>query len=195
MVGLAIFTLLGSACYQFLNSMTQSQGSLKIASDHRGDIVKALTIIDQDMRHLIPRSVRSISSVSRLPALDGTSASALEFSRAGFPLRRSIHLAGARRVSYFIEDEQQISVLYREVHSALDRAETTPAYRQELLQGVAELEFRFMNSDGQWSSRWPPAAKEEGVAEDGILEQLPLGIEISIGLSMGQTIQRFISLR
>lgn len=194
MVGLAIFALLGSACYQFLNSMTQSQGSLKIASDHRGNVVKALTVIDQDMRHLIPRSVRSISSVSRLPALDGTSAGALEFSRAGFPLRRSIHLAGARRVSYFIEDEQQIPVLYREVHAALDRAETTPSYRQALLRGVAELDFRFMNDDGQWSSRWPPAAKQEDVAEDH-LEELPLGIEISIGLSSDQTIQRFISLR
>lgn len=202
MVGLAIFTLLGSACYQFLNSMTQSRASLQVAADHRGNIVKALTVIDQDMRHLIPRSVRSMSSGSRMPALDGTGSGALEFSRAGVPLRRSVHLAGARRISYFIEYEENIPMLFREVHAALDRAEATPVYRQTLLRGVDELDFRFMNDDGQWSSQWPLVTKTEEAeaeAEEKVagksVEELPLGIEISIGFTVGQSIQRFISLR
>ncbi len=194
MVGLAIFSLLGSACYQFLRSMTQSQASLQAAAEQRGDLVKAFIVIDQDMRHLIPRSVRRMGSEGRLPALDGRNESGFEFSRTGFPMRNSVHLVGARRVNYFIQSEKEIPTLYREVYAALDRVEATPVYRQELLQGASKLKLRFMDDEGQWTSRWPAEGKSEDDTADQIAE-LPRGIEISIDMSSGQTLQRFISLR
>ncbi len=195
MVGLAIFALLGSACYQFLSSMNRSQGSLQAATDRRESLAKALIVIDQDMRQLIPRSVRSLGSEARSPAVDGRHSGRLEFSRTGFPQRNSVHVVGARRISYLIESEQDGPTLYREVYAALDRVQATPAYRQALLQGVAELSFRFMNDDGQWVSQWPPEGEKEDQAPVDGLAELPRGIELSIDLSSGQTIQRFVNLR
>jgi general secretion pathway protein J len=195
MVGLAIFALLGSACYQFLSSMTLSQGSLQAATDQRWGLAKALIVIDQDMRQLIPRSVRSMDSEARSPAVDGRQPGRLEFSRTGFPQRQSLHVVGARRISYLIETEQDGPTLYREVYAALDRVQATPAYRQALLQGVAELGFRFMNDDGQWVSQWPPEGEKEDQSSADVFAELPLGIELTIDLSSGQTIQRFVSLR
>ena len=195
MVGLAIFALLGSACYQFLNGMTLSQGSLQAATEQRGDLAKALIVIDQDMRHLIPRSVRSAGSDARLPALDGRNTNRVEFSRTGFPRRNSVHVVGARRVSYFIDTEQGGAALYREVYAALDRVESTPAYRQVLLKGAAELGFRFMDDDGQWTTRWPPEGEKKDPDAIDSLAELPRGVELSIDLSSGQTIQRFVNLR
>jgi general secretion pathway protein J len=196
MVGLAIFALLGSACYQFLNSMTLSQGSLQAATEGRAHLAKALIVIDQDMRHLIPRSVRSAGAAEdRLPAVDGRHSDRLEFSRTGFPERGSVHVVGARRISYFIATEEDVSTLYREVYAALDRVEATPAYRQTLLQGATALGFRFINDDGQWTDQWPPRSEEEDGTVSDNLAELPRGIELSIDLSSGQTIQRFLNLR
>jgi general secretion pathway protein J len=194
MVALGIFALIGTACYQLLHSMNVSRATLQAASDHRADVLKALLIIEQDMRHLIPRSVRSENSEKRLAALSSGGEGVLEFSRGGFPLQRSIVRDSARRVSYRMEQEQGQPVLYRVVYEVLDRVEASPFYRQVLLADIADLGFRFMDNEGRWMSVWPPVAKDSE-AEDDTLAELPLAIEVAITLSMDQTLQRMISLR
>jgi general secretion pathway protein J len=208
MVGLAIFALLGTACYQLLNSLTLSQASLRAASDYRGSVAKALLVIDQDLRHLIPRSVRTQGAEQRQAALSSDGSGRVEFSRGGLPLRRSIYLDGARRISYSIELEQDEQVLYRDVYGALDRVDGTPAYRQELLRNVRSLALRFLDDDGLWRTAWPPQVTDsantgdepdgqadEPVAGDDALVKLPRAIEVAIGLPADTTIARLISLQ
>jgi general secretion pathway protein J len=194
MVALGIFALIGTVCYQLLHSLTVSRASLQAASDKRVDVVRALLIIEQDMHHLIPRSVRSESSEKRMAALSSSDESVLEFSRGGFPLQRSIVRDRAGRVSYQLEQEEGRPVLYRVVYDVLDRVEASPYYRQALLADVADLGFRFMDKDGRWLAAWPPVAKDSEEADD-TLTALPLAIEVAITLSMDETHLRMISLR
>ena len=194
MVALGIFALIGTACYQLLHSLTLSRATLQVASNYRANVTRALLIIEQDMRHLIPRSVRSEGSEKRLGAVSSSGNGVLEFSRSGFPVRHSTSRDNARRVSYRVEQEEAGPVLYRVVYDALERVAASPSYRQALLAGVDDLGFRFMDKDGRWMSAWPPAVEDKDYGEDR-LSELPQAIEVAISLPQDKTLQRLISLR
>lgn len=205
MVALGIFALVSTACYQLLHSLTVSRASLQAASEYRSDIARAMLVIEQDLRALIPRSVRREASLQRIAALSSDPENgAIEFSRSGFPHGRSLSLLSAKRVAYQLEplaDESGFA-LSRIVYDALDRVEATPSYTQVLLPGVSDIGFRFMDKEGSWQPQWPPqddtsATDESGqlATDDERLRELPQAIEVAIALAPDRSIQRIISLR
>lgn len=201
MVALGIFALLSTGCYQLLTSLSVSRATLDKAFGYRADVTKALLVIEQDMRHLIPRSVRAGGSVARIGALSSRGEGVLEFSRGGFSMGRSIYLDTAKRISYRLDEEDGEPVLYRFVYDVLDRVESSSYYRQALLTGVDEMDFRFMDENGSWLSEWPPRkaedrnSEESAKEESGNLVKLPTAVEIALKLGPDTTIQRLISLR
>lgn len=202
MVALGIFALIGTACYQFLHSLTVSREVLAGASGNRLSVARAMLIFEQDVRQMIPRSVRVAGAQERVAALSSGAEGVLEFSRGGFPLNRSIYVDGARRVIYQLQEEETTNVLYRVVYEVLDRTEDSPQYSQAMLTGVREIGFRFMDDKGRWQTEWPPKKNSEdeqpGDAKGQAtpdLAALPDAIEISLTLDSEDTILRMISLR
>lgn len=196
MVALGIFALLSTACYQLLNSLSVSRVALQGATDQRQALSKALLVIEQDMRHLIPRSVRFGGSNERLGALTNTGEGVLEFSRGGFPEANSLFRDSPRRVCYRLELDENGPVFYRVVYGVLDRVEESPHYRQALLADVAEVGFRFMDKDGRWLSEWPIRSNEDDPGQrDAKLAELPRAVEVALALGSRQTVQRIISLQ
>ena len=191
MVALAIFSLLSTACYQFLNSLSHSRKALLAASAERSHLEKARLIIEQDLRHAVPRSVRQGDEQKRLPALIGRVDGILEFSRCGLPLRESLIRTGSGRVIYRIDDVEGGAVLTREVYRVLDRAATSPGESQVLVRGATNMKLRFMTATGRWVSTWPPGSQ----SDNGRLNRMPTAVEISLNLAdSGEYIQT-ISLR
>jgi general secretion pathway protein J len=56
------------------------------------------------------------------------------------------------RVAYDFEEDK----LVRFHWGVMDRTLSTPPVRTELLDGVTNLEVRFMDAAGQWHLEWPP---------------------------------------
>lgn len=203
MVALGIFALVGTACYQFLHSMAVSRGALEQVSDYRLKLARALVVIEQDMRHLIPRSVRIANTPERAAAFSTESGSLLEFSRGGFSEGGSIYRDGARRVSYQLREEEGVTSLYRIVFSVMDRSEDSAYYEQQLLGGVRNVGLRFMDDKGRWVTSWPsrPADEAEEGADEPAAEAaerlagLPVAVEMALAMEGDVTVARMISLR
>ena len=194
MVALAIFSMISVSCYQLLASLNQSRSALMASSDFRARLEKALLIMEQDIRHVLPRSVRMEGQDNRLGALSTRREHSLELSRGGLPLRRSAWRDGTGRVVYQIDKSGEEAVLYRLVYPVLDRLEASAHYRQALLPGIAALKFRFMRRGGHWVAEWPPQGRDREANERN-LKAIPSAIEITIGLPDERKIVRVISLR
>lgn len=201
MVALGIFALVGTACYQFLHSMAVSRGALEQASDHRLRLARALVVIEQDMRHLIPRSVRVDGVLERAGAFSTETGNLLEFSRGGFSEEGSIYRDGARRVSYQLREEEGVTSLYRVVFSVMDPSEDSTFYEQLLLGGVRDVGLRFMDDKGRWVTSWPSppsgeSAEDEDTADAAArLAELPIAVEMALAMDADVTLARMISLR
>lgn len=190
MVALAIFALLSTACYQFLDSLSQSRAALLSASEQRSRLEKARLIIEQDLRHALPRSVRETDQQQRLPAIIGGDMLAL--SRGGLPLSDSLFRAGPGRVIYRIEDVDGEPALVRLVYRVLDRAAEGGGDRQTLVRGVSGMRQRFMTETGGWVSTWPASRPSSDMDR---LNQLPLAVELVLVLADNSEHKQIISLR
>jgi general secretion pathway protein J len=199
MVSLAIFALLSTACYQFLQSLVLSRAATLSSSEQRMELETSLLILEQDMRHLIPRSIRSQGDIGqgenaeRVPALTNRLDNLLEFSRAGLPVGRSTELHAPGRVSYHLEESEQGLSLQRRVYQVLDKVESSPSYQQQLLSEVTTVSVRFLDEKGAWRETWPADAGSDQQSDPGI--SLPVAVEFALTLRDEEPLLRVVSLR
>lgn len=192
-VALAVFALIGAASYRLLDTVTRSRGAVAASAEQRAQLEHGLLVIEQDLLHLLPRSVREPEAPDRAAALSNRRR-LLELSRGGLPLPRSLWRDSVGRVVYELDDSGGEETLYRVVYRALDRLESTGSYRQELLRGVAAVDLRFMEPAGGWTRQWPPAVRE-GQDAGAALARLPAAVELTLRLRDDREIVKLVSLR
>ena len=192
-IALTVFALIGTASYRLLDSLTLGRGAVAASADRRGQLGRSLLVIEQDLLHLLPRSVRQAGGSQRAAALSNRG-QLLELSRGGLPLPRALWRDGVARVVYELDDSTGEATLCRVVYRALDRLEATGHYRQELLPGVAAVQFRFMAAAGGWSSQWPRAGAD-GVVAEAELNRLPAAVEVTVRLVDDREVVKLVSLR
>jgi general secretion pathway protein J len=76
----------------------------------------------------------------------------LEFSRGGWANPAGFARGTVLRVAYDWEDD----TLVRFSWGVMDRTLATVPSRTELLEGVSDIEIRFLDAGGEWHFEWPP---------------------------------------
>ena len=130
----------------------------------------------QDLAQLQPRPTRDELGEAYMPSLlaDPNSQFALEFSRGGWANPGGFPRGTVLRVAYNFEGDK----LIRYHWPVMDRTTGTPPVRTEMLDNVANVEVRFLDSTGMWQLEWPPV-QETGPQR---LIDRPRAVEFSIEL-------------
>jgi general secretion pathway protein J len=77
---------------------------------------------------------------------------ALEFSRGGWSNPGGFPRGTVLRVAYNWEEDKLVRLHW----PVMDRTLSTPPVRAELLDGVDNVEVRFLDTAGEWHLDWPP---------------------------------------
>jgi general secretion pathway protein J len=154
LVVVAILAIISVMALVGLNGVIDQQA---IAREHAArwqKIQLAMRLITQDLAQLHPRATREELGETYQPSLlaDPSAQFALEFSRGGWANPAGLPRGTVLRVAYDWEDDK----LVRWHWAVMDRTLSTPPVRTEVLDGVTNVEVRFLDRSGEWHLEWPP---------------------------------------
>jgi general secretion pathway protein J len=154
LVAMAIVAVVGVMAMGGLSEVIQQQTIARERAQRWQAIQLAMRLIVQDLAQLQPRPTRDELGATYLPSLlAGPNAQfALEFSRGGFANPGGFPRGTVLRVAYNFEDDK----LVRYHWPVMDRTVGTPPVRTEILDGVANVEVRYLDVAGEWHLDWPP---------------------------------------
>lgn len=183
LVAMAIFSILSVLAYGALNTILDNRVATNKAADRLAEVQLAMLRMSDDLRQIAPRRIRSEYG-DKLPAIKTEIGLGVEWSRAGYQNPAHLKRSNLQRIGYQLTD----SILYRLQWLVLDRAQDSSPQKLALLHDVSAMEWRFMTSDGSWSSQWPPANAEVDK------EYYPRAVEVNLELKDWGKIRRLILL-
>lgn len=130
LVSLAIFAVIGVAGMTVLNTVVRTGDRTEGRLERLAEIDRAFLVIRRDLAQVDSSSTR-------------LSENGLEFKRNGD--------SGSLTISYMLDD----SILIRQV-----RLDARDPVDQEVLSGVAAMEWRLMTVQRQWTDAWPMELNE-----------------------------------
>jgi len=181
-MAVGIFSIVAVIAYGGLTQFLDSYSHLSAREERLKEIQSLFSQLERDLRYLAARPVRDEygdeepAFIARRddPPVPG------EIMRLSvyLPDGRIAQVSDVQRVAWRYDDEK----LYRVSWKVLDRAQDSTEYLRQMLDGVREVNVRFMSTD----------AVGEIVASDdwNVGETAPSGVEVVIELEDGQRYRR-----
>jgi general secretion pathway protein J len=181
-MAVGIFSIVAVIAYGGLTRFLDSYTHLSAREQRLKEVQSTFSQFERDLRYLAARPVRdeygdeeaAFISRSDDPPVPG------EIMRLSvyMPDGRITQISDVQRVAWRYDDEK----LYRVSWKVLDRAQDSTEYLRQMLDGVREVNVRFMTAD----------AGGEVVASDdwSVGETAPSGVEVVIVLEGGERYRR-----
>ncbi len=160
LIAIAVFAVMAAIAYGGLSSVISSRESIDAALERSKTLQMALWRIQQDIEQTVDRPVRdSFGDVQ--PAIYGSAGIGLYVTRAGWNNPLGARRSTLQRAHYDLDGDGH---LVRSYFRVLDQAQDSEPVNQTLLSEVVQMEWRFLDANGQWQDRWPPDANAQAFA-------------------------------
>lgn len=188
LIAMAVFSIMAAIAYGVLNQTLLNSEILRSRMDRLQAIQKTVRVIADDFLQLAPRPIRRDISEGFAPALttDFQSPYAVELTRAGWSNLLVLPRATLQRAAYRLEENE----LIRYHWNVLDRTVSNVPAATVLLDGVDDVTFRFLQSNGEWTEQWPPA----NMPGPQGLQHRPRGVEVVLTLHNEGEITRLLEV-
>lgn len=200
LIALGITAFVSVIAYTSLSAVLSGAERLRENTDRSYEINRAFMILSRDLRQFVDRPVRDEFG-EREPGLTGglLARFPLSFTRTGWHNPNGYPRSNLQRVNYRLEDD----ALWRDSYTVLDRAASTEPTSVLLLEGVEEVQLRFLagldqlqvssrglNIDtSDWTENWvaDTSAPSASLAP-------PTAVEIMLQLDDWEEIRRLYAL-
>lgn len=176
LVAIGITATIGIASYTLLHQTLKTREHLEVQTQDLRKIQFAATVIQNDLRHIAPRTIRGPYGDRRSALLAGEFGEHgfLEFTRSGISNPLKFKRSNMKRIAYKLDEES----LYKLSWTVLDQAPDSEPKEQLLLEGVAEIEVQLMNENREWIKVWPDPSLTSPTPAD--LSLLPEAIALKV---------------
>jgi general secretion pathway protein J len=154
LVAIAVVAIMGVMALTGLSGIINQQAIARERSERWQKIQLAMRVVVQDLSQLQPRATREELGESYQPSLlaSPNAQFALEFSRGGWANPGGFPRGTVLRVADNWEEDKLVRLHW----PVMDRTVSNPPIRTELLEGVDNVEVRFLDAGGEWHLDWPP---------------------------------------
>lgn len=173
LVAVLVFAFISALASGGFNAVLSTASRSEEQMTRLAELQKAMVIMARDIEQAVERSIRDEFGGTLPPLVGSQSTTLLEFSRTGLRNPSKVARSHIQRVAYRHED----GVLYRLSWPVLDRAQDTEANEYQLIEGINEVEIRYLDDNRDWQGQWPPL-----VAVPGATNGLPKAIEIILDI-------------
>jgi general secretion pathway protein J len=186
LVAMAIVAVIGVMALTGLSEVIHQQTLARERTQRWQAIQLAMRVIVQDLAQVQPRPTRDELGETYVPSLlaDPNGQFALEFSRGGWPNPGGFPRGSVLRVAYNFETDK----LVRYHWPVMDRTTATPPVRTELLDGVTNVQVRYLDGTGAWQLDWPPV---QMTGPQRLIER-PRAVEFAIELKDFGRVSRLV---
>ena len=176
LIGIAIFSLLATACYKLLTSAITARDVTSVVWNHLRHLQKTRLIMQKDINQMIPRPVRDASGTTQFAFIGGNNTAQestilATLTHAGWYNFLGAPRSDLQRVLYAVEANQ----LIRYYWPLLDLGPDTTPIRQVLLNDITSASIKFLDQKKRWVESWPPASEQENLR----FFMLPLAVQFS----------------
>lgn len=188
LVAMVIVAVIGVLAYGGLHGLISEREHTAASMRRLRLVQQAFVIMTRDFEQLEPRPVRDPLGGTLLAAFISTPQNQppLVFTRGGWSNPLADVRSTEERVAYQLDNDQLLRLSWPE----LDVPTQTDPVKQVLLTDVTEFDLRFMDSNGEWQTQWPPL----NANSTAYLAQLPRAVEISVTLKDLDRITRIIEV-
>lgn len=151
-VATAIFAIMSVMVYGALSSVRQQRVAAEEAEGQLRELHYAMRRIALDAAQIQPRPVRDELGDHSGAVRAATGNAALELSVGGWRNPMNMPRSTIQRVAYLIDGDTLVRLHW----PVLDRTLATEPLRIELLNGVVNIQVRFLDPSGEWTEQWPP---------------------------------------
>lgn len=150
LIALFIFTIVSMIIVSALHTVFSSQTSTEKNAERLAALQMTLTLMARDFEQAIERPIINASGGKDGPFIGMNNM--VTFTHAGFvnPLGK-LQRSTLQRTRYRLEKEN----LIRDTWSALDQIQKSKPETRILLSHVTQLEFEYLDQNGQFHARWP----------------------------------------
>jgi general secretion pathway protein J len=169
LIAVAVFGLMATMAYSGLNSSLNISRETEKRSEQLHRLQMAMALMQRDLIQIsLQQSRDEFGDVQPALLTDDKGERLLEFSRSGW-LNPANQIRGTlQRVGYSLEEHK----LYREYWVHFHRGPNEKPVRSQLLDGVAEIRFEFLDQSMQWQQQWPPVNTPPDV--------MPIAIRVTV---------------
>lgn len=194
LVAITVFTFIAAAAYTGLRSVLFNQAAIAAESERLAEIQMAFYILAQDIQQAVPRPVKDEYSETQ-PALksDDLDDHILQLTRTGWDNPLEQKRPTLQRLAYRLEDGRLIRFYW----DTLDRSGISEPRQTTLLEGVQDIEVRFLDTENTWQTQWPlPEDPGDDISANSPQQEvLPRAVEWQVSLEdWGDITQLFLLL-
>lgn len=153
LVAVAVFAILSAMAYGGLRNVIDNSRQTESAMERLQQVQLAMLNLSRDFTQLSTRSIRDEYGNSTNYLLSGQGSDIIiEFTRGGRRNPAELLRSHLQRVAYKLEE----NTLSRLHWPHLDRTQEMQPYESVLLEDVENAGIRFLDSNNEWHSEWPP---------------------------------------
>lgn len=172
LIAMAIFALVAVMAYGGLNNIMNTRVAVQEQADELKTLQLAYRMIQQDLEQAVNRPIRDALGDQREAfRAQGDTLELLELTRMGWRNPTGQPRSSMQRVQYGVLDEE----LIRRYWLVLDQPQDSEPVERTLLEGVENIEVRYMDANQEWHAQWPPLNVEQPAP-------LPSAAEVNIEL-------------
>lgn len=155
-VVVAVFSIMAAMAYGGLSAVLKTRAAIEVSLDRAAEYQRAYLRLRNDLQNLRNRPARDAFGDLQ-PALRTEGEKEVTLTRGGWRNPLSRPHSSLERVRYRLEEDR----LVRESWRVLDFAQDSKPVTLTLLEGVNEIEWRFMPDGGStqarsdWETSWP----------------------------------------
>ena len=146
----ALLALIAVMAFGGLSGMSLARDRIEDSLDKTGDAQLAIWRIQNDLEQVRHRRIRDDFGDFQ-PSFTGDLDNGLLFTRGGRRNPLQLPRASLQRIQYQVNEGK----LIRRSWTMLDRAQESTPREDVLLEGVSDLRWRYLNTEGAWQERWP----------------------------------------
>ena len=159
LVVILIFGIFALMAYGGLSTVLNTRRHIEQSLARTAEYQLAYSRLRDDFVNGSGRTIRDENGVSQPAFLYDPSTRRLEFSRGGWANPALLPRSTGQRVSYFVDDTRADNYrLIRRSWLVLDRAQDSQPVDLSLLEHIDQAQWRFLDKNLQWQSRWPADA-------------------------------------
>lgn len=161
LVAIGVFAVFSLMAYGGLGEVLKTQSAVEASAEQTRELQMALFRLEQDIEQTRLRPIVDQFG-DPVRAFHLAQDYILGFTRGGRlnPMGRPV--SSLQRVGYYLQDE----TLIRRAWPVLDLAQGTEPIETDLLEGVVDIRWRFLDDQDEWQTEWPIANASSGVSNE-----------------------------
>ena len=150
LVAVAIFALIGIASHRLLVSAIRVDTQIREQEQQLRQLLRAMNSLERDVEQAVARPILANDGSDEPAFWSDPDGQGLQWTRAGWSNPQAAPRAQLQRVHWRYED----SNLLREYWPVLDRGDDAAAQRQQVLQNIDAVHWRYLDRQGLWRTQW-----------------------------------------